>query len=472
MIDFDDISGHPLACCIEAPSAYLPKARYALRMLLLPLGLVPRWADRAALPAGGLYYGTNPAGLPENVVSIPLDASTAGYFESGRPYDLEAVRWEAWEGERWPLLFGEDLVAAAFFWLSGWQEFTTPERDRHGRFPHAASLQARLGTTTRPAVDAYRVRLAARLADAGVPVRQRQWGGHAWVLCPTHDIDYLRKWRRGMIYREVVHYFLRNRRRVAPGERLRRLAGFLGDWLRPGDVYRTAFERMHRAVAAHGGTATYFLKTGAHGPHDVFYPPEAPYLRQRVAALAADGFEIGLHPSYHAHTHPFYLEEERRRLADLTGAAPVSVRQHYLRYTVPATPRLHEAASFAIDSSLGFAEHEGFRHATCLPFQLYDPRANRPLAVWEMPLSVMESAIFNRRHLSAEAAREATDAILKTCRRYGGAAVMLWHNVLWDELDHPGWGRHFEETLAAAVASGARLSSLRAALTAWLSDAA
>lgn len=463
---------HPLDCCVKAPPALMPKARYALRMLLLPLGLTPRWVAREALSGPGLYYGPRGEALPAGCVGIPLLAETAAYFAERTAYPAHRVKAVEWGGERWPLLFGEagapDLVASAFFWLAGWQEHTVPERDRHGRFPYEASLQAALGTALRPAVDAYREMLAARLEAAGVQLHRRTWGGADWALCPTHDVDYLRKWRRGLVYREAVPYLLLGARGDAPAARLRRLGAVLRQWARPGDVYREALVRLHHETRRRGGTATFFFKTGAHGPFDVAYPLDDPFLRARVAALREDGFEVGLHPSYHAHTHAFYLADEAARLAELTGARPVSVRQHYLRYAPPTTPRLHARHGFRIDTSLGFAGQEGFRHATCHPFRLYDVHANAPLDVWEMPLAVMESALFNRRGLDPDGAVAQTKAVMETVRRFRGVAVLLWHNILWDELDHPGWGRHFEATLDLAAAGGARIASLQAALAEWL----
>ncbi len=461
----------PLPCCVEAPASYLPRAQYGLRMLLLPLGIDPRWVDREDLAGPGLYYGPEPERISERILRLRLAPATLAYFDEATPYDRRRVRWRPWDDDRWPILFHEaetdDLAASAFFWLSGWQEHTSRARDRHGRFPHHASLQAHFGTTTRPVVDAYREMLAQQLTGLGVPLRRRAWGGAAWTLCPTFDIDYLRKWRKGMVYRETVEYFLLNRRRVRPGARLRRFGHFLRDSMTPGDVYRIAFERLQQETVQRSGTATFFLKTDAHGPNDVFYAPDDPYLQRRVTALKEKGFEIGLHPSYYAHTHPEYLDEERGRLDTLMAQPPVSVRQHFLRYEVPATPRLQKAAGFEIDSSLGFAEHEGFRHATCLPFQLFDPLANTPMDLWEMPLAVMDGVLFNRREMDPQAARQATEDILRTCRRFGGVAVMLWHNVLWDEMDHPGWGRHFVDTLEEALAQGARITSLKDALAAW-----
>lgn len=440
-------------------------------MLLLPLGLVPEWTTLSDRAACRLYYGPATHDIPENSLHIHLDPETVTFFERREKLSAEKIPWMEHASEKWPVLFGSsaspDLIASTFYWLSGWHEYTTTERDRHGRFSHEVSLQAKLGTITRPAVDAYREILAERLVAIGVKLHKRSWGEAGWALCPTHDIDYLKKWRPGMIYREVVLYFLRNQRRVSRRERVRRLWQFLRYWMRPGDVYRQAFERMSQEIIRRGGTATYLLKTGAHGPHDVFYDHEDAYLQERVAELEQAGFEIGLHPSYHAHTHAAYLRQERERLARITTQTPFSIRQHYLRHEVPQTSRLHDSAGFRLDSTLGFAGHEGFRHATCQPFQLYDISGNAPLGVWEMPLAVMEAALFNRRFLDSDAAREVTQAIMQTCRRFGGVAVMLWHNVLWDELDHPGWGQHFVETLDFAVESGARIASMQEAFELW-----
>lgn len=457
---------HHLPCRLDVPDVLVPKARYAVEQLLVGLGLAPRWVD--AVPPDGLHYAAEPhaaAGLP---LALAPDAATVLAGPQRLP---ERMAWWSWGDEAWPLPFGTpeapDLVASAFFWLSGWQEAAVPERDRHGRFPFAASLQAHLGTATRPAVDAYRAALAERLAAAGLPVAPRRWAGRAWALVPTHDVDYLRKWRPGMIRREAVHYLLRNHRGEPLPQRAARFGHFLRDWLRPGDVYREALERMPRETAARGGHGTYLFKTGAHGPHDVPYAPDGRYLRRQVAALVRDGFEVGLHPSYHAHDHAGRLAEERARVERLAGAPPASVRQHYLRWTAPATPRLHARAGFAIDSTLGFAEHEGFRHATCHPFRLYDLAADRPLDLWEMPLALMEAALFNRRGLDAGAARAATAALAATVRRFGGALVGLWHNTLWDELDHPGWGEHFTDTLDLAAEQDALIDGLAGALSTW-----
>jgi hypothetical protein len=464
-------SAQCLPCCIEAPPDFVPKAQYTLRMLLLPLNLDPVWVTRDQLTGTGLYYGTELSGLSAAIVALPLLSETVRYFTARTAYEPGGVLWVPWQERSWPVLFGTathpDGVASAFFWLSGWQEHTLVARDPYGRFSHAGSLQARLGITTLPVVDGYRAMLAEQLAGAGVPVQPRQWAGHRWAFCPTHDIDYLRKWRPGLVYREVVAYLLANARKQPLPERLRRFRAFLADWLRPGDVYRASFVRLRTETIRRGGTATFFLKAEARSRYDVYYRLADPWLRRQLAHLAADGFEVGLHPGFHSYRHPACLARERARLSQVLPTPPCSIRQHYLRYDLPVTPRMQQQSGFEIDSTLGFAEHEGFRHATCQPFQVFDPVANAPLELWEMPLCLMEAALFNRRQLSAEQAHTATTDLLRTVQRFGGAAVMLWHNTLWDELDHPGWGQHFLDTLDDAVQAEGHIASLQQALAGW-----
>ena len=87
--------------------------------------------------------------------------------------------------------------------------------------------------------------------------------------------------------------------------------------------------------------------------------------------------------------------------------------------------------------------------------------------MWEMPLSVMESALFNRMNLSPSEAIDYTRKLIHTCADFGGVFVGLWHNTLWDELDYPGWGAHFEATLDETVRQEGGMKALEGALDSW-----
>ncbi|MEM7382411.1 MAG: polysaccharide deacetylase family protein, partial [Bacteroidota bacterium] len=427
----------------------------------------PQWCKRGELGEAGIYYGTEFAGMGKVALCMPLQESTVDYFCSRTPYDINRICWREDNSGRYPVLFGgstpeeDDIIASSFFWLSGWQEYTISNRDRHGRFPYEVSLQAVLGTIHEPVVDKYREVLQRKLLQISIPVKHRRWGEKDWAFCPTHDIDYLRKWRPGMVYREVVEHFLANGRRETISARVSRLSAFLADAARPGDIFRKALTRMIDEVASRGGKATYFIKTGAHGPHDVFYRPTHSFLRRTLRRLKTLDFEVGLHPSYYAHTHPDYLAQEKITLEKVWDDSVVSIRQHYLRYEAPLTPRLQEGAGFSIDSSLAFADHEGFRNGTCHPFLRFDIGQNKAGGSWEMPLCFMDGTLFNYRNFSTDEAVAVSEKLILQCKRYKGVCVGLWHNTLWDEMDFAGWGEHFLRIMDAAVRENANIDSLK-----------
>jgi len=462
-----------IPCCVDVPDAFVRKARYALDMLLHPLGVQARWVERDALE-GGLYYGSRAAGLAPTVVRLAFSEDAPCYYAGREVYDAARATWTEWDGETWPVLFRSasdgqpDLVASAFFWLSGWQEYTVRERDQHGRFPFKASLQYRLNTAVRPVVDAYREILREHLEAGGIPVQPRRWGGKRWAFCPTVDIDMVRKWRGRRLMGELARsIFPGEGDNSSFGERLHAFREAVQARMKGGDPYVAAMKRIVDEIVGRGGTATFFLKGGAYSPYDVAYRLSDSVLTDRVEEFIGARFEIGLHPGYHAYTHAGHLLTERKRVEALSRTPLVSVRQHYLRYDGHITPKLHQAAGFRIDSTLGFSEHEGFRNGTCIPFRLYDPVADEPLSLWEMPVAAMDAALFNRRMLDAVGACLVIEGLLETVRRFGGVCVVIWHNLLWDERDHPGWGKHFLFTLEQATAGGAYVCSLQGALQAW-----
>ena len=192
-------------------------------------------------------------------------------------------------------------------------------------------------------------------------------------------------------------------------------------------------------------------------------------LRTRLRRLAADGFEIGLHPGYATHDHAWRLAAERARLAAALASVPTAVRSHFLRWSEPTTPRLYAHSGFALDSTLGFAEAPGFRRGTTHPFRLWDA-AGRISDLWEMPLAAMDTTLFTHRGFSDAAAGERLAAVFAEARRAGGVAVVLWHPAM--DAD-PAWPRRLgvlDRALAEARRDGARIGPLGDLLRLWLAD--
>ena len=439
-----------MRCHVDAPDAYVPKARYALESLLNPLMLRPVWVEEG--PSVDLYYGRAPrrAGA---TLSLLLHDATLRLFHAPNEEVGQPPAAVSMDARPCPVLFGDeqhpDLIASTFYLLSGWQEVATRARDEYGRYRYAGSLQDRLSLAELPLVDVWRESLAARLEAGGIRFTRRTWAGHDWALFPTFDVDYLRRLRPGIVLREM-----------------RRPLGLLRDVLRVDDVYLQGAYRLVRALEHAGVAGTFFFKGASRSAFDPPYRQTKATVRRLIREIRRGGSEIGVHPGYYASSNEILLREDVRAVEELAGEAIATVRNHYLRYEHPVTPRLHQRAGFLIDSSLGFSERAGFRRGTCLPFRIFDVGANCPLETWEMPLAFMDVAVAVRQRAGVSEAIKLAHRLMQTVRRFRGSLVMLWHNTLWhDEMK--GWPLHLETILQDAVEGGAYVGPLRRGLEAW-----
>jgi hypothetical protein len=149
-------------------------------------------------------------GYPSDETSITVVDGAGHFFSETAPYPA-APNWREWQGRRVPFFFDRDserelltltpgkacinadVVAAAFYLLSGWQEYFSAARDRHGRFPYAASVQKQYGFVALPVVNYYFDVLKTAIEHAtGVALRPRRWNGTApFAAFISHDIDNL-----------------------------------------------------------------------------------------------------------------------------------------------------------------------------------------------------------------------------------------------------------------------------------------
>jgi hypothetical protein len=144
----------------------------------------------------GLAYPGAPLttiGYADTQPQVEIAELAAGFF-SGNATCPPAPNWRDWQGQQLPFFFDQpekpllilqdnkviisaDIISAAFYLLSGWQEYFSDERDRHGRFPYAASVQATYGFVALPVVNYYFDVLRVAVEHvSGQPLRPRRWG--------------------------------------------------------------------------------------------------------------------------------------------------------------------------------------------------------------------------------------------------------------------------------------------------------
>ena len=302
----------------------------------------------------------------------------------------------------------------AFSHLARLEERDGP-RDKHGRFPAAAS--------TLDPLDPPLERLRAELG-----IEPPRWRGARFAVALTHDVDIPWRWTRLGL-------------KLAAGRKdVRALAGVPLHKLRRTDP-NWSFERILDLEREHGARSTFFLMTGF--GHRADPEPYGERLPRLVEALG--GAEIGLHGSYRAADEPARLAEEKAGLERVAG--PVAgQRFHYLRLNLPAV----EAAGFRYDSSLGFPGALGFRAGIAHPFRPWGTR------LVEIPLAAMDVTLGERRYLglSAREAEPRLLGLLDWAAEHGGGFAILWHTDRFDRWTARGWDRLYERVLAGIAERG------------------
>ncbi|MCX6373785.1 MAG: hypothetical protein NTX16_12070 [Actinobacteria bacterium] len=479
---------------VDAPAAFKPRAEWVLGTLLAPLGRRVRLVgEHEAAGRCALAYAPAPlAGVPTIACATPAmdlfeqrqPMQTGAFTRLTTPVGDAVGAFAAAAGGGFCLPF--DLVSSAFVLLACWDERTSTLRDRFGRLPYSAGVFAANPALRieEPAVDGYvallRALLAPRLDELGLeglPPSGWMWSdgpaaSGAFAVALTHDVDNLWRWTpRGFAASGV-----RGARALHHGDRgaLRRELGDLREWAtvhlpRRSDPFWT-FPRLLGGEDERGVTSTFYIIASHSHRQDGNQP--GTYRRRIPAALdmlRRGRREVGLHGNDADRRSAAALRRDRGDLARRAAADIAGVRYHYLRCLYHETLRLVEDAGFTYDTSLAFAEHEGFRCGASFPFHPYDLEAERPLRLLELPLAIMDTSLMGRRYraLDAAGAERACRDLLSRVRAGGGGVAVLWHNNRFDRRSAQGYDDVYWRLVDWARAEGGLVTSAGEIVRRW-----
>lgn len=308
-----------------------------------------------------------------------------------------------------------DLPASILANLSRAEELLSPRRDEFDRFPSAESAARRDDFLHRPVVDEYGLALeqVLRLLQPGWRPAARELRCHI-----SHDID-----RIGIPFRlqaTMGHTLLRRR----PKDTLHDLAGLAlrwePTWLRC--VREVSLDALRRGL----GSAVYW-KAPPRSDRDAGYDPRLPRIRKVIGDLKAAGAEQGVHPGFYTFRDPERLAAEVRIVREATGEEAMGGRQHYLRWS-PESWYEWEQCGLAYDCTVGYPDRIGFRAGTSYAYHPWLLEQDRPAALLEIPLLVMDGTLpVSCGPLEEESVRQA-GRLIERCRLTGGVFSLLWHN--------------------------------------------
>jgi peptidoglycan/xylan/chitin deacetylase (PgdA/CDA1 family) len=331
-----------------------------------------------------------------------------------------------------------------------------------------------------PALELHIALLRDLIVECGIPLVEIPPvpDGYQFVACLTHDVDHpaIRQHKFdhttfGFVYRAMLGSLLKLiRGQMSVQDLLRNWAAAIKlPFVHMGlakDYWREFDDRY--LEMENGLHSTFFVIPFSGQPGRTASGP-APAMRaaryrardltDAIRNLTAAGCEVGLH-GIDAWLDGSSGRQELEEIRQLTGAAEVGVRMHWL-YFDQDSPIALETAGAAYDSTIGYNGTVGYRAGTT---QVYKPLGASRLL--ELPLHVMDTALFYPSHLalSPRQAKALLGPMLENAVQFGGALTVNWHDrsLAPERL----WGECYRELIQDLQNRGAWFATAGQA-TAW-----
>jgi len=336
-----------------------------------------------------------------------------------------------------------DILGLVYWMLARVEEIGRTDLDEHERFPAYSSHALKHGYLDRPVVDEWLHLLGQ--------VIQRQWPGivlkkqqaRTFVTCDVDTpFDYVGKLTK-LPRRVFGDLFKRKSIKSAfltiAGNFLSHFENFRLDGYYQGLLFiLEENEKLGQRVNF------YFIPEKTHNDFDQPVSLYDTRLRNLLKMIHLRGHHIGIHPGYSTSSSPNLFAKSVSTLRKVLNELGIDLedfecRQHYLKFQIPSTPRLWKNNGITSDTSIGYADHPGFRCGTCFEYPLFDAVEQQQFGVREKPLILMECSVISDRYLGlgyTESALEMMKYYKDTCHTVGGIFTLLWHNShLTTEMD-------------------------------------
>jgi len=270
--------------------------------------------------------------------------------------------------------------------------------------------------------------------------------GKKFAVCLTHDVD--RVYKTFQYIPSIVAHI----RRIEPSGIIKQARNFL--FQRGKDNPFWNFEEIMNLENRLGVKSTFFFLNESGKPNPLRwsswikftgrYKIDSPDIIEIIKRLHREGFEIGVHGSYHSYNDMYLLRKEKAKLEEILGDKVYGVRQHYLNFDLQNTFNCQVVAGFEYDTTIGFNKGIGCRRGTCFPFYPLDHNTGERLPLLEIPLIIMDVALDNRNLLGQ--CLEVMDEV----ERHNGVVTLLWHQSKFSKDDSPDSAETYRQLIETA----------------------
>jgi len=338
---------------------------------------------------------------------------------------------------------GIDIFASSFFMLTRWEEYVNKIKDKHGRFPGRESIAYKFNFLHRPVVNEYVEMLWNMLKFLEINQKRKE---KKFKIVLTHDVDSVYKYNYILSgTKELVGDIIKRRNFLVFWKNLVSKVKFhINLQSDPFDTYDYLMDISERL----GIKSYFFFHSSTNSCYD---KDNIKYLGKLAERILRRGHYIGFHPGYKTYNNPKLFKEEKENIEKVIGLKLRYGRQHYLRFEIPTTWQIWEDNNMEWDSTLGYADEEGFRCGTCYSFNVFNILKRKMLKLKEKPLIVMEATLACYKQYSSGQMKEKILNLMEKVKKYEGEFVFLWHN---SSFNTPFWEKYkyiYEEILRKLI---------------------
>lgn len=215
------------------------------------------------------------------------------------------------------------------------------------------------------------------------------------------------------------------------------------------------FQRIMELEEKYKAKSTFYFITAKQDPRRFRYNIED--IADEIKFIAESGWEVGLHGGYYSFHDIDAIKQEKKRLESVLGREVVGYRNHYLRLRVPDTWEHLEKCGFKYDTTYGYSNMVGFRNGMSHPFRPYHLQRQQWMNIYELPLHVMESAMFD--FTKPNEAWELIKQLIDITELNKGVITVLWHNNVFSCPFRERWAQVYEKILQYGLQRDAWMAS-------------
>ena len=328
------------------------------------------------------------------------------------------------------LITNIDIFASSFFMLTRWEEYVKNSRDKHNRFSAKDSLAYEFNFLHRPIVNEYIEYLWNMLIELGIEQKRED---REYKLIMTHDVDFpLRYFSFSKLIDEIKEDLFKYKRYKFALNKLKEYILIKFNFRK--DVFNTFDYMLTKEREANINSYYFFMGEGTDFRYDDNYDINSPFIKNLAIKILNYNNTIGIHPSFNTYNNPKQFTKEKQKIEEAFDIKIECGRQHYLRFEVPTTWQIWEDNNMKWDSTLSYADKEGFRCGVCYEFSVFNFLTRKKLKLKEKPLIVMEGSFFRyQSNVSMHEVEEEIYKLINIVKKYRGDFVFLWHNSAFTE---------------------------------------